>query len=350
MFLHVMLNEKFTEPFIEFVCTHFEHQEHLFIIIGKGIGAAIKKRPNVIIMPHLRRGVPILLLHMMRARKILLHSLFNPRVVQLLAMQPWLLKKCNWYVWGGDLYSYLAPKLSRSAKLYEWVRAFVISRLGEITTIVPGDYRLVQEWYHTKAKYYHGLYINPMHKSDLDLMLTQPSPKKAGIYIQIGNSADPSNRHIEILNDLSRFKNCDIRIFAPLSYGDMKYAADVIAHGERLFGDKFLALQQMLTPSEYSVFLRSIDIAIFNHERQQALGNIRALIYLKKKVFLRDDISSWEYLNNDLGIDVYAYDSIRTANFDEFIHFEQQENNHRIIAPLFDKAYIRTIWEPIFTL
>jgi hypothetical protein len=47
---------------------------------------------------------------------------------------------------------------------------------------------------------------------------------------------------------------------------------------------------------------------------------------------------------------VYAYDSIRTANFDEFIHFEQQENNHRIIAPLFDKAYIRTIWEPIFTL
>lgn len=33
---------------------------------------------------------------------------------------------------------------------------------------------------------------------------------------------------------------------------------------------------------------------MFNHKRQQALGNIMTLLGLGKKVYLRDDISTWD--------------------------------------------------------
>ncbi len=36
----------------------------------------------------------------------------------------------------------------------------------------------------------------------------------------MGNSANPTNNHIEVLNKLLKFKDEDIEIIAPLSYGE----------------------------------------------------------------------------------------------------------------------------------
>jgi hypothetical protein len=46
---------------------------------------------------------------------------------------------------------------------------------------------------------------------------------------------------------------------------------------------------------EYTAYLSDIDLAIFNHKRQQAMGNIIGLLSLGKKVFIRSDISPWPY-------------------------------------------------------
>ena len=42
----------------------------------------------------------------------------------------------------------------------------------------------------------------------------------------------------------------------------------------------------------------SIEIAIFNNDRQQAMGNITALLGMKSKVFIRDDTSMWSNFSN----------------------------------------------------
>lgn len=48
---------------------------------------------------------------------------------------------------------------------------------------------------------------------------------------------------------------------------------------------------------EYLGLLAKIDIAILNHKRQQAMGNITTLLGLGKKYILgdRDDITSWKF-------------------------------------------------------
>ena len=38
------------------------------------------------------------------SRKIILHGLFDFRLIICLFFMPWLLKKCYWVIWGGDLY------------------------------------------------------------------------------------------------------------------------------------------------------------------------------------------------------------------------------------------------------
>ena len=49
-----------------------------------------------------------------------------------------------------------------------------------------------------------------------------PKDEKQIINILIGNSATETNNHIEVLDLLSKFKNEDIKIYVPLSYGDME--------------------------------------------------------------------------------------------------------------------------------
>lgn len=47
----------------------------------------------------------------------------------------------------------------------------------------------------------------------------------------------------------------------------------VIIKGKELFGEKFIPLTEFMTFEKYLEFLGSIDIAIFAHKRQQAMGN-----------------------------------------------------------------------------
>ena len=57
------------------------------------------------------------------------------------------------------------------------------------------------------------------------------------------------------------------------------------------------------------MFLGRIDIAIFNHRRQQGMGNIITLLGLGKKVYVRTDTTTWDALRH-LAITVFDVDAI----------------------------------------
>ena len=44
------------------------------------------------------------LIDMYRSKIIIIHGLFNIWYTFFLVLNPWLLKKCNWLIWGGDIY------------------------------------------------------------------------------------------------------------------------------------------------------------------------------------------------------------------------------------------------------
>ena len=82
-------------------------------------------------------------------------------------------------------------------------------------------------------------------------------------------------------------------IYTPLSYGDQDYADEVIKEGKSAFGEKFIPLTSYMTREEYYKILYDIDIGVFNNNRQQGTGNIEALLYFGRKIYLRDDTTMW---------------------------------------------------------
>lgn len=77
---------------------------------------------------------------------------------------------------------------------------------------------------------------------------------------------------------------------------------------------------------EYLDFLSNIDVAIFNHERQQAMGNKITLLGLGKKVYMRSDITPWSTFS-EKGIQVFDIENIDILQLDENI---RQQNMVRV--------------------
>lgn len=357
--LHLFPNDKFTESYIEFVNKNFDPNEHLFLIIGKGIGAKITPRENVKELLCFK-SMLILLKEIYKCKKILLHGLFSKEIVILLFIQPWLLKKCNWIVWGADLYKYKNRKRNFKNDLYEFIRKIVIKNVNEISTLVKEDYDLAKKWYSTKAKHYKAIYLgtektkvlNKIIENNLKNDFNSNLINKKYSNIQIGNSATSSNNHMEVLDLLKKYKNENIRIYCPLSYGDLNYAEKVINYGNKIYGDKFIPLKNFLSMKEYMELLNTIDVGIFNNDRQQALGNIYSLLYLGKKIYMRESTSMWKEMHNDLQLKIFSIDNLKEEEFDIFIYLqdEYRKSNQDIVKLRYDKDNIKFLWSEIFNV
>lgn len=293
-------DKKFVLPFIDFVGEYFDRGEHRFIVHG---GAQVDDMPQdngIIHYPSLLKSALPVMAEIRAARKVILHGLFSSHLLYLLMLQPWLLKKCYWTIWGGDLYIHQTDAQDWRHIKNEWCRRFVISRLGHFVTHIHGDYELARKWYGARGQWHECF----MYPSNLyrEYPIT-PKPHE-GINILLGNSATPSNNHLDALEKLRPFADENIRIYCPLSYGDAAYGDQIATAGRVIFGEKFIPLHDFMPFDKYLELLAVIDIAVFNHNRQQGMGNITTLLGLGKKVFIRNTITTWGALQG-LGVDIF---------------------------------------------
>lgn len=346
-YLHIMNNEKFNEAYIVFIEKNFNMNEHYFVFWG-GVSEdeiPILKRENILKIKS-KKDIIKLLYFMNKKVKIYLHNLFNDRLLLILYLHPWVLNRCNWIIWGADLYNLTDYPISFKSKIIRRIRLSTIKRFGEVSTLVKGDYDLAKSKYNIKGKYKEGFYPPKLNYKDLDNLINSYE-KNNTLFIQIGNSADKRNNHIEVLNELIKFKEENIKIFCPLSYGDKEYANYISEYGTNLFGDKFVPMLDFMPYSEYIEYLNSIDIAIFNNDRQQALGNIYLLLYFGKKVFIRSDTTMWKHFTEKLGVHVYDALKIKNINFSQFKTIDKNINliNREYTRKIYTEEYAVTIWE-----
>lgn len=299
--MHIMSESTFAKPYIKFINENFDSKAHTFLLLSNNDEYFNNTDSNTHQIKKDKRSVLLMLKQIYSSDKVILHSIFFPHIVLLLYLQPWLLKKCYWVVWGGDLYSYRNQKAKFKSKIYEMMRRVIIRNMGGLITHIKGDYELAREWYGAKGKYYYSfMYPSNLYK-EYDLSNVNKDNDKT--YIQVGNSADPSNNHIEVFEKLLPYRDENIEIICPLSYGNKEYATEVIRKGKEMFGEKFNPLVDFMPFEEYLEVLAKIDIAIFNHKRQQAVGNITTLLGLGKKVYIRKDINTWKFCK-DLKLNV----------------------------------------------
>lgn len=338
--LHICELDKFIPPFIDFVEINCDFERHAFVLIGDIEKFPVQIRPNVI---HLNLSSKIqyvaLLMQMHFARKIILHGIFRREIVRMLSLTPWLLAKCYWVMWGGDLYHYQFRIRNIHEDEYEKIRAYVIRRIGHFVTYVKGDYELVQQWYGATGKYHECF----MYPSNLYKEQAAPLKNKNLINILAGNSAAPSNRHLEIFEKLSAYKNENVMIYCPLSYDDRDNAIQVAKRGKELFGNRFVALMEFMPVEVYQELLGKMDIAIFAHKRQQAVGNTITLLGLGKKVYMQTDVTTWKAYR-DLGLHVFDVKHIDISR----LSAEMAEANKELISAHFSTTNLIAQLEDIF--
>lgn len=266
--LHIMKPEKFNVPFINFIENNFDIINHKFLFLSKkNYDYGLSDDHNPIFIKY---NYFSLLKELYSSDKIILHGLWKNNFILLLFLNSYLLKKCYWSIWGGDLYP---------INNINWIKRQVIKKMGHFVTYIKGDYELIKKNFEIKGQYHESImYISNLYnKNKLTIK------KDNFINIQIGNSGFESNNHKEVFNKLILFKDENIKIYVPLSYGKDSYINEIINEGRNLFGDKFIPITEFMPFDKYLQFLASIDISIFAHNRQQALGNIITLLGLGKK-------------------------------------------------------------------
>jgi len=340
--LHLMSAGKFTGPFSDLLEKNFDDfPRHVFLILGDDPQFPTKKRSNIVFISN---SGPLgqyfsITKYAKKAEKVILHGLFGKHLPLLLLPMPWVLHKCYWVIWGGDLYFHKLRKKTFRSDVLEALRTVVIKRIGHLVTYIEGDADLARKWYGNSGKYHECL----MYPSNTYREYRIPPKVGKTINILIGNSADPTNRHFEIFEMLERYRDDDIQIFAPLSYGDKAYALRVAEEGKRLFGDKFTPFLEFMPFDEYLSFLGQIDIAMFNHRRQQAMGNIITLLGLGKKVFIRSDITPWKMFE-EKGVKVYDINNIDLMPLGD----DLKKLNHGIVSEHFSESILCNQLENIF--
>lgn len=356
-YIHIMQNDKFINSYIEFIEKNFNMKEHYFYIID-GVNEneiPIIKRENVTKFFY-KKKIKILKLcknlnfikkslKNKKIDKIYFHGLFGKDKILFLFIFRKYLKKSNWIIWGGDLYCYEKRKKSLKFQIWYYIEDYVKRNVAYVSTLVPGDYKIAKDYYNVKGKYNLAIYPGNDNYDEIDKL----KPKiKDEIYIQIGNSADPSNNHFEIIDLLSKFKDEKIKIYAVLSYGDKIYGQKVNEYGKKIFGNKFIGIFEFMSRDKYWGYLKDIDILVFNHQRQQGLGNIMMLSYFEKKIYLRDDISSWNHLVKDIKLELNSISKIKNESFKEFIKNNAYGNKEKLLETRYSNEYRKKLWENIF--
>ena len=317
--IHIMKLDKFNASYINFIKETFKEQNHQFIFLHKEKYEYGLTKSHDVVWINNKFKVFYLLKELYNSDKIIIHGLWISYFTKLLFLQPWLLNKCYHVMWGGDFYF---PNKQK------WIKKQVIKRMGHFITYIKGDYDLVKKWYGSKGKYHECF----MYHSNLYKEYNVSENKSDVINIQLGNSAKPTNNHIEVLEKLLQYKEQNIRIYVPLSYGSKKNMKKVIIKGKELFGEKFIPIIDFMNYEKYLDFLGQIDIAIFAHNRQQGMGNIITLLGLGKKVYLRKDVSSFK-LFKSLNVDIYSIEKLELNKNSK----KEKEKNSKIISNYFNE-------------
>ena len=330
-YVHVMLNDKFNKPFVDFLNKNFDSTEHMILCYR-----ACKNKPPTF-FPKGENVYEYVYFKDIKGLlgdnidKIIFHSLFMPGVIDRLYREPELLKKSYWGIWGADLYN--APRDEKN----DFVR-------GNFKGYLTGcDEQQTIEKYGTNHNFYKSKYTFPINKTMLDKLKVI---KNDCIQIQINHSCDEST--LEMLDILSKYKDENIKITTVLSYGKLDYKEKIIKKGKDIYGKNFEYLDKLLSSEEYLNYLAQNDILILNQNRQQGAGNIFAHIYLGKKVYIKENVSTYNQLNKYDNVKIYSTDSIKDLSFDDFVKNDYIEQNKENIEKYIDDSYLKVVWRNIF--
>lgn len=338
---HIAADEKFIEIATDIFETVFPLQNTFYITSSKP-WRFIKDKDGLYKQLSHKRWLDLLFVHRSELKSydlVVLHGLPTAWLIPMVVLK----QRYVWLGWGYDYYSrtfdslllteplitrktaeYVASSVERQHSrntIYDILKAvskriarelfgsrfffkIAMRNLKVFSPVLPEEYDMVKERYglgdDTKyAPWNYGIlekhFINNIDADNIEMAND----------ILLGNSATPTNNHIEILEILEHSRQ-HRTVYIPLSYGDMEYAGivkDYIAHSSVL-ASTCKVLDTFMPLADYNTIINGCGFVIMNHVRQQALGNIVAMMYRGAKIFLREESVLYNHFK---GINAYIY-------------------------------------------
>ena len=327
--VHLMQDEKFTDGIVGFYNEFFNNGEHEIIYFSRNKGKTCIRRQFSIKQTDFNineyKGSVASYLNKLKCDYIVLHSLFftTKEKIELLLNKS-LMKKVVWIEWGADLYSW-KQESSFTGKIKNAANYKLRESFENIVCIFPPDIDYFKNQFpdsNSNIYYapYNGFPVDKEFSTYKNESRLNPHFKSIEpVYIQIGQNSLTTLNHIRVLKNLSKFKDENIRIILPLSYGGTKeYADEVVDYAEREFPGKVIALRKFMPKEEYFKLIEKVEIAIFDTDRQCALGNIERLFFRNVNVYLSENGVMYKYFA-DLGVPVKKCEDIKSESFKNFI-------------------------------
>ncbi len=362
-YLHVMNYSNYTVQsiFVRFISEFFENNEHTFVFVGDFDEKFIQLDARCRII-HLKRREDIVP-YLKEAGLILMHAMtFNAKMQMISLLHPNIMRKLVWIAWGGDLYKD-KPEQNIKKTLLQVIKRCInitvkelfIRKLRFFVSIFDPDAKYFEENYKAKAKIVKSSYVGgcyeDIYKKTFEYVDIENKYNNGDcINILVGHQSNPELNHVRVLDNLVAYKDENIKLYIPLSYGNRANAVYVENYAKNLYGEKAIILKEWMSVDEYNRLLENIDIAIFDTVRQIALGNINKLAHMKKKIFIHPDSVIYNYyaLNK-----VCIYDStiIGKANFSVFISNVDRDSNIKFIREkVADREQKIEQWKNVFLL
>lgn len=242
--------------------------------------------------------------------------------------------KVVWYAWGYDIYekpydivpvNLLGIETRRHTKLLRLKRFFdwryqrgvlnvlrhlkkALSRIDYFSGVFPYEIDMVKaahpEFRAIPLDFYYG-------SKDFFIPETPTTEIRHGKKnIIIGNSANPTGNHLDVLKTISNnVIEDDVKIIIPLSYGGMpQYLETVKRTAEKIAPGNVCSLTSYVPFNEYINLISNCRVAIFAHERQQASDNIFLQMIYGARVYMSETSAAFYYLKS-IGLKVYSLQS-----------------------------------------
>ena len=286
---------------------------------------------------------------------IIMHSLWmGPKWVASLKV-PIL-----WNSWGYDIYSdksdiiakpihlsLYKPKTRKAAekkaktlhdRLVIFLRKFgilsqrqkrynsIIKKIPYLSVVLPIEFDFIQK----KCPHFNFFpfrYIDPSER------IPFKAYTKTTTSILLGNSLDPTNNHIDIL-DIMEKRHIQCNVYIPISYPDNldTYKKNLKAFASKLKYVNVRFIEDFIPKSEYFRIIDECCAAIFGHIRQQAIGNIFHFFYSGKKTLFYEDSVNYKYFQKE-SFKVFSIEHDLTQEiFSKPLSEDIQKYNHDLVC------------------
>lgn len=360
---HFVIDNLYTKRFVLYMNEHYDINKNVFYVVNRNrelqfLGGI--QNVNVISGKTLCAIMNMWkVVHSAGNVNIFIHYLGDKHLF------PLLFKKRNqttyWIAWGGDYYSYIDfplfdietakiinynKKINIFDKLKNALRSYIIRHKVDCVCISQYEYEILCSYYKIKPKRINFKYPNPVSVEIKKKDISQISNKEK--IILIGNSGAAENNHIDAFIKLSKLKG-NFKVIVPLSYAyEDNYRNIVLQKGKEFFGDKFVPLLDYMTPDKYYEILKTVDVAVMNHFRQQAVGNMRTLIELGKKIYINESNPVYKiFLQNKVQLSPMPKDYFDESFFEEYSD-EQKVQNIKGLESFYSDELIAEYMDALF--